>query len=329
MNRILSIILICLACFSCQAQEHLRFMGIPIDGKLEEFVEKLVKEKRFYKGEMTPLDAFSDTEAMKVFGSFDSIPNCTVYVRKHKKLENTSSIVVYPPKNLDNIMTLVANYDSLYGKHYTIDSTRIVNKKVWLPDYGKIQLESFWDSTYVVLYEDVAESTIRKQEEYERYKKQKEAETVKEICGVPFGSSYEKTLLFTKKKFGRPYFEDGTEIQYKFINYAGVSFDRVHFLFQSDGTKSYFNACVFGIYSKTLDDAKKKLDYLYSKLHYKYELSDGIDEDGNTYYIGGWSPTDSYNRGFSIEILKLDQSDEGNYFTRLMYGRYNYVNEEF
>ena len=42
-----ALIIVCLTTFACQAQNHLKFMGIPIEGTLNSFVDKLVTEKGF------------------------------------------------------------------------------------------------------------------------------------------------------------------------------------------------------------------------------------------------------------------------------------------
>ena len=71
-----------------------------------------------------------------------------------------------------------------------------------------------------------------------------EANKITEICNVPFGSSHEKTKAILEEKYGdfEYLFSKKDDIIYKHKKYAGVDFDSMHFLFQSDGTRSYFNA---------------------------------------------------------------------------------------
>lgn len=41
------------AAIICQAQDHLRFMDIPIDGDLDSFCSKLIQEKGLFAGTIT------------------------------------------------------------------------------------------------------------------------------------------------------------------------------------------------------------------------------------------------------------------------------------
>ena len=71
---------------------------------------------------------------------------------------------------------------------------------------------------------------------------------------------------------------------------------------------------------------------LRKKLSEKYLLLDETDENGNLYYIGGYSPIPNDGAGFSIDILKYDSWTAKQFYpyaARLMYGRYNFVKEEF
>ena len=45
MRRFVLSIVACLTAIICQAQEHLRFMDIPIAGSVEQFANKLANEK--------------------------------------------------------------------------------------------------------------------------------------------------------------------------------------------------------------------------------------------------------------------------------------------
>ena len=72
--------------------------------------------------------------------------------------------------------------------------------------------------------------------DYEDFLKSKQ---VKSICGVEFGKSKEEVLPVLKNKFGKlsDYSEKNT-ITFENIKYAGIEFERVFFMFQSDGYKT-------------------------------------------------------------------------------------------
>ena len=134
-------------------------------------------------------------------------------------------------------------------------------------------------------------------------------------------------------KYGYPdYSPDKTTIIYKHKTYAGIAFDNIHFLFQSDGNRSYFNGCVFIIEAYSLTDAKEKQEMLHKKLSAKYFIIKDSYKDGTPCYIGGRSPIPNDGFGFNIDIIKLNNSNTKQsypYAARLYYGRYNYVKEEF
>ena len=182
---------------------------------------------------------------------------------------------------------------------------------------------------FKIYYTDYSEKAIRKQiaDEFER---EYERQTTKEICGIPFGSSYEKAEEVLENKYGdKSYLSDKTKIYYNNKNYAGIMFDNIIFLFQSDGYKSYMNGCVFILEATSLRQAKEKQELLYKKLRYKYDMKEDDDDNGNKYYYGGHSPVPFDGFGFSIDIIKYENRPNLPYAARLMYGRYNYVKEEF
>lgn len=159
-----------------------------------------------------------------------------------------------------------------------------------------------------------------------------EKQTVREICGIKFGTSYQEAKKKLDNKYGEPeYYPDNSVLSYKNKFYAGIKFDAIHFLFQSDGTRSYMNGCVFVLNASTLKQAEKYREMLYEKLSEKYNMVSNVDENGNKYYYGGYGPTPN-SIGFSIDILKYEKDLAvlyNPYATRLAYGRYNYVLEEF
>ena len=168
-----------------------------------------------------------------------------------------------------------------------------------------------------------------------KFFKELEAQRVTEICGVKFGTSYEDAKRILENKYGEAeydYKHSKESLTFANKTYAGISFDTILFLFQSDGYRTYMNGCVFAIDSNTAEDAKEKRELLYNRLSGKYYMDDRIDKNGFKYYIGGFSPINENDAAFIIDIVKYDADvakKYNPYAARLMYGRYNYVKEEF
>ena len=318
-------------------------MGIPISGTVEQFANRLVTEREFT---ILDVNGYADPrfkmDAKILSGKFEMFNDCYVIVRKIEGTSETSSVVVFIDslKCLnDEFNKLTESYDKEYGK-----STGYWGNNKWETSGGRI-LAGVEEGGYHIIFMDKSEAVIRDAYMDRKWKEVKdslvnnimelriEKQTVKEICGIPFGSSYEKTKEMLENKYGYPeYSPDKTIITYKNKNYAGFSFDSIHFLFQSDGIHSYLNGCVFIMNAKSLSDAKKKQEMLYKKLSEKYFMIDETDSNGNKYYLGGYPPIPSNGVAFSIEILKYDSELArlySPYAARLSYGRYNYVKEEF
>lgn len=147
------------------------------------------------------------------------------------------------------------------------------------------------------------------------------------ICGVDFGASYSTAERILENKFGYKHFlSDRTQIIFENKMYAGITWDRLMFLFQSDGTISYLNRAVLVRKSKTAAEAKENRDALKRQMEGKYFIMDFTDEkSGFKYYMGGSNPTNPSYPGFTIDIIKYSN---GTYGTRLDYGPYDYVKEE-
>lgn len=343
MRRFVLTIVAAMAVIVCQAQEHLRFMDIPIEGTVEQFANRLAAEKGFTISEKKDYeDQNFKVEAAILSGNFEMFKDCFVAVRKIEGASETSSVIVF----IDSLKCLNGEIEKLteiYNKKYGESTGYWFNNK-WESNGGRILLGAE-DGGYHVVFMNKPEVDIRDAFMESRLKEaqdslvnslmeiRREEQTVREICGVPFGSSYEKTKEMLENKYGYPeYSPDRTVITYKHKPYAGIMFDSIHFLFQSDGIHSYLNGCVFILDAKSLSDAKKKQEMLHEKLSDKYFMIDETDSNGNKYYLGGYSPTPDDGVGFSIEILKYD-SDLARlyspYAARLAYGRYNYVKEEF
>ena len=319
-----------LAAIVCQAQEHLRFMDIPLDGDLDSFCSKLITDKGLVAGTMTDGEQYPDMETKKLVGEFYGIKGCTYYVMKHERLDNVSSVIIEDTlQALDKAeeSRLISLFDKAYGSHKT-DSLIYSVWHTWETTGGDIEL-SVRSNGFKMYYTDFTEKDVKKQiaEELDR---EWERQTIKEICGIPFGSSYKKAEEVLDNKYGEKYnLSDKTTIIYKNVTYSGILFDYIMFLFQSDGYNSYMNGCIFALEAKSLQQAKEKQEMLYNKLRYKYDIEEGVDKFGNKYYYGGHSPVPLDGCGFIIEIVKFENGSGRPYAARLGYGRYNYVKEEF
>ncbi|MBR2777343.1 MAG: hypothetical protein IKD75_09620 [Prevotella sp.] len=330
MRRFTLTIIISLLVVICQAQGHLSFMDIKFDCSLDAFCNKLITNKGLTAGTMTDGEQYRSMETKKLTGDFYGVKNCTFYVRKHERLDNVSSVIVEDTLGVlsdVDVKRIISIHDKQFGNHEK-DSTMYFIWYIWKTENGEVEL-SLRDNGFKAFYTDTTEIAVRKAISDE-FNREWERQTVKEICGIPFGSSYENTKEVLENKYGSPsIFSDKTKIYYENKSYAGIFFDDIIFLFQSDGYKSYLNGCVFILEASSLKDAKEKCDILYRKLRIKYDMEDGIDDNGNKYYIGGHSPVPFDGFGFSIEILKYDNKARVPYAARLMYGRYNYIREEF
>lgn len=330
MRRIALTVIAILATVVCQAQEHLRFMDIPLDGSLEAFCEKLIKEKGFVASEMTWGEGHMSMIEKKLTGDYYGFKNCIFYIGKHERLENVSSIIVRDTLNVlsgDEAKKFISLHDEKFGKH-EVDSTQYSTWFTWKTANGEVMVD-FRDDGFEVYYTDYSEINIRKVAS-EEYLEQLERQTVKEICGIPFGSSYEKAKEVLENKYGDPSpFSDKTKIVYLNKSYGGMLFDNIIFLFQSDGYRSFLNGCVFIWDAKNLTDAVEKRDLLYKKLSLKYDLKRGYDDNSLSYYYGGYPPVPGSAYGLTIDIIKYDNRSSNPYSARIMYGSYNYVKEEF
>lgn len=330
MRRFALTIIICLLVNICQAQDHLSFMDIPLNCPLTEYYNKLVSTKGLTSVQMTDGEQYYDYETKKLIGDFYGVKNCSFYVRQHERLNHASSVIVRDTltrlNEVDKNM-IISIHDKMYGKHEK-DSSEYYNWYTWKTVNGEVEFGVSHDKGFNVYYSDTTELAVRQamREEFER---NRERQTIREICGIPFGSSYEKAEEILENKYGSSsYLSDKNTIIYLNKSYGGILFDRIMFLFQSDGYKSYMNGCVFVLDATSLNDAKEKRDRLYRNLSIKYDLYEGVDKDGIKYYYGGRPPI-HYGIGLTIDIVKISDKPKNLYAARLMYGRYNYVEEEF
>lgn len=175
-----------------------------------------------------------------------------------------------------------------------------------------------------------------------------ETNQIKSICGIDFGISREKALSILHKKYGVPS-SDSNDMTLSFdnIKYAGLDFNNVHFLFQSDGIRSYFNCCIFVKNAKDKSEVIKTTELYYSVLSRKYNLLEIIDHNGFNTYSGGVSPlwdgkwytflenldTGKYLSALHIDVIEYDNRLANvfgyKYGVRIIYGPYEFVEEEF
>lgn len=330
MKRITLTIIICLVSIVCHAQDHLQFMDIPLNCTLDDFCSKLIKDKGLSSTTITDGEQFFNMETRKLYGKFFGIKDCTFFVRKHERLDHISSVIVE-----DTISALskadeariISLLDKYHGNH-EIDSTYSFTWYTWKAIGGDVEL-SINKNGFRIYYIDSSKKDINKKIS-EEFQRERERQTTKEICGIPFGSSYEMTEEVLENKYGRKDFiSDRTRIIYTNKTYAGITFDRIIFLFQSDGYKSYLNGCVFILEAPSMSKAKEEQDMLYSTLLSKYKIWESVDNNGKKFYYGEHSPVPFGGFGFIIDIIEYDNSPSTPYAARLMYGRYNYVKEEF
>lgn len=332
MKRIaLSSLLLCVVADFCMAQGQISFLDIPLEGSLDSYTNKLVKEKGFTIAEFNDYKNVNFTmETQKLIGDFEGFKNCNVYIRQMEGLTEVSSVLI----EVDTISTrkeifenIVALYDSLYGTHIGY-----FDEFEWPLKDGSVYA-AIDEGHYSIAFTSQAEKSIRNQMVINKYMDaRKQRETVKEICGIPFGTSYEDAKSKLENKYGySEYSSDRTTITFKRKSYAGIMFDTIHFLFESDGVNSFMNGCVFIMDAESLKEAETKRDMLYEKLSEKYYMLSDKDKNGNKYYIGGYAPVgDSY--AFAIDIVKYDRKLAQifvPYSARLIYGKYQYVKEEF
>lgn len=166
---------------------------------------------------------------------------------------------------------------------------------------------------------------------------------VKQICSINFGISLPEARQILYNKFGEPIYDPSSSnrLSFKNVKYAGISFDSIHFLFQSDGWQTYFYTCIFIKEAKNKEDIQPILNLYKKLLSKKYLLSEAVSELGFIDYWGGISPLWSGSpfelidnlAAFHTDVVEYDfnlANTFGNkYGVRIIYGPYNYVNEEF
>lgn len=125
MKKFLFTLALTLSVINIMAQEHLTFMGIPIEGSMSEFCEK-IKEKGF-----TPIDIKND---LSVFTGRFTGEDVMIFISAPNDGQNVSAIVVnYSESEVWNTLVTSYNYyKNLYTRKYgEPDATKEYN-----PEYG-------------------------------------------------------------------------------------------------------------------------------------------------------------------------------------------------
>lgn len=167
------------------------------------------------------------------------------------------------------------------------------------------------------------------------WKRIAEENQVKDICEIPFGTSYEDAERALKAQFGDydALVSTKERIRYEKKSYRGIKFDWIYFFFQSDGQRSYLNASAFGIDCKTKAEAvslKKEFHELLSQRYANF-----IDFDNGKEYesYGALSPVPAesiFGFGIRIDIINYRESDVhigSPYGVRIAFGPYDYIKE--
>ena len=161
------------------------------------------------------------------------------------------------------------------------------------------------------------------------WKRVLEVNMVKGICNIPFGTPYEQTRKNLKVKYGEPDLQTSTKDNLRFVNiqYEGIHFDWMHFLFQPDG---FFNGAIFGVDCRTKSDAISIKRDFYELLSERYANFVDFDNDNDSMSYGGIAPvpTDK-NLGFAICIDIVDYKESGlasdkPYAVRIIYGPFEF-----
>ena len=109
-------------------------------------------------------------------------------------------------------------------------------------------------SSYLVIYKDTSSEYHSKLDSlYSSFEEKYKNQQVTNIGGIPFGISREEALPILRNKYGEEMYNPKKKniLSFNNIKYAGVDFNTVHFLFQSDGINSYFNTCIFVLNADT------------------------------------------------------------------------------
>ena len=158
------------------------------------------------------------------------------------------------------------------------------------------------------------------------------ASVITEVCGIPFGSTYEEAKAKLQAKYGECDRDvPGGTILYKRKKFEGMEFDKLDFWFLEDKktNRTYFCGAMFNIECKTKEEAIKKKEYLDYVISHEYAALINLDKKGEYKSRAGLPPVPSkMGLGFaiSIDVFERYGEDEANtYHLNLAFGPYDYL----
>ena len=157
------------------------------------------------------------------------------------------------------------------------------------------------------------------------------ASVITEVCGIPFGSTYEEAKAKLQAKYGECDRDvpNGT-ILYKRKKFEGMEFDRMDFWFQEDKktNRTYFCGAMFDIECKTKEEAIKKKEYLDYVISHEYAALINLDKKGDYCSRAGLAPVhseDPQGSGVFIYVNKRYKDEPYPYSVSLAFGPYDYL----
>lgn len=177
MKRLILLTLLLLE-LSCYAQDHLKFMGIPLAGELNDFVEKLQK----HNSDLVPyeIDENND-ETYKFKGNFYKFKNCYITIDTFGRFKQVTkgSVELYKCyKYEEELLDLVSDLIDKYGKPQITEDNSSFLKQRWILDLGMIEvtLLKMDGGTLNIQYIDYLEATgiLESEEDLRRQEVRKE-----------------------------------------------------------------------------------------------------------------------------------------------------------
>lgn len=181
---------------------------------------------------------------------------------------------------------------------------------------------------------------------YVDYTNENKQQQIFSICDIPFGSPRSYALDVLLNKFGSAAITSThPAITLEKVKYAGIKFDTVHFIFQTQGENSFLSGCMFVMRAKNRSQARLHIQKLYDAISGKYNLSSKTDKNKLSTYRGGISSlwngnwfelyTDifrTYHDAIKIETIdygeELKEETGFRYGVSLIYGPFIYVEEK-
>lgn len=155
---------------------------------------------------------------------------------------------------------------------------------------------------------------------------------VTEVCGVPFGSSYEKSKKMLVEKYGECDKQNSTKdcLSFNCKRYEGLLFSSLSFMFERNGETYNFNKAEFRVDTKTKEEAVRLKKMIDEKLSKRYKIYKVLDKGNIHLSVGGICPApldeelDDY--AFTVDIQKNEKPvKSGNmYVVRIIYGPYKF-----